>query len=124
LEEDSFVRILVIEDNDLVQKALVRRIHRVHPLATVDAVDGAPEAIKHLDTFAYDYIVCDFNLRAGTGGDVLAHVRAGFAFYIRNRRFILFSSDAEEVAKLGHDLVIDKAEPEALVAALRGGTRS
>ena len=103
------MRILLVEDSDLVQKAIVRLIKSVHPFAITNVVDNAPEAIDHLDKFAYDYIVSDFDLRIGTGGDVLAHVRQHFAFYIERNRFILMSGDLRPViTALKHPLTFEK----------------
>lgn len=106
------MRILLIEDNDLVQKALLRLIKRVHPLAVTDVVDNAPDAIARIDerayVHAYDYIVSDFDLKIGTGGDVLRHVREHFAHYV-DRRFILMSGDLRpEITDLKHPLTFEK----------------
>jgi CheY-like chemotaxis protein len=103
------MRILLIEDNDLVQAALLRFITSVHPLAVTDVVDNAPEAIDHLTKFTYDYVVSDFDLRVGTGGDVLRHVREHLTFYIDHDRFILMTGNLRsEVVALDHPLTFEK----------------
>lgn len=103
------MRILLIEDDALVQKAILRFLRNVHPYAITNVVDSAPEAIEHLDKFAYDYIVSDFDLRIGTGGDVLRHVRTHFAFYVTCNRFILMTGDLRPtVTDLGHPLTFEK----------------
>ncbi len=103
------MRILLVEDSDLVQKAILRLIRGVHPYAITNVVDNAPEAIEHINTFAYDYIVSDFDLRIGTGADVLAHVRQHFAFYITRNRFILMSGDIRPaITALEHPLTFEK----------------
>jgi CheY-like chemotaxis protein len=106
-----------------VQRALQRIIARVYPGedVVVDVVDAAPAAISHLDVFHYDYIICDYNLSAGTGGDVLVHVREHSAFYVMQKRFILYSGNTEEIDKLGHNVTIDKLDLAGLTAALREG---
>ncbi len=117
------MRLLLVEDSDLVQKALLRFFKSVHPHAITNVVDNAPEAIEHLDTFAYDYIVSDFDLRIGTGGDVLRHVREHFAFYVDKNRFILMSGDLRTViTDLDHPLTFEKPiEPRKLRELLTAG---
>lgn len=110
------MRILLVEDSDLVQRAIVRLIKSVHPYAVTNVVDSAPEAIEHLDKYAYDYIVSDFDLKIGTGGDVLRHVREHFAFYVDRNRFILMSGDLRPaITSLDHPLTFEKPiEPNKL----------
>ncbi len=117
------MRILIIEDNDLLQKALVRAVRAVHPHAVTNVTDNAPEAIGHLDKFAYDYIVSDFDLKIGTGGDVLRHVREHFAFYVRCNRFILLTGDIRPaIRSLEHPLTFEKPiETRKLRALLTEG---
>lgn len=104
------MRVLLIEDNDLVQEAMRRLITRlVEPsIAQVDVVDNAPDAIRQLDTIAYDYIVSDYTLRIGTGGDVLRHVRDRFKFYVERNRFILLTGLIDDAVHLGHRLTFEK----------------
>lgn len=118
------MRILLIEDSELLQKTFLRFIKSVHPYAITNVVDNAPEAIEHLDKFAYDYIVSDFDLKIGTGGDVLHHVRTHFAFYIDHNRFILMSGDLRPViTDLNHPLTFEKPiEPRRLHELLTGGS--
>lgn len=117
------MRILLIEDSEIVQKALLRFIQSVHPYAITNVVDTAPEAIAHLDKFAYDYIVSDYDLRIGTGGDVLSHVRTHFSFYIERNRFILMSGDLRPgITSLNHPLTFEKPiEPRKLRELLLTG---
>jgi DNA-binding NarL/FixJ family response regulator len=119
------MRILLIEDNELVQKALVRSIKYEYPLAVTDVVDNAPEAIDHLDKCAYDYVVSDFDLKIGTGGDVLAHVRKHFPFYCTRNRFILLSGYLRPaVINLNHPLTFEKPiRPQKLRELLTEGLK-
>jgi CheY-like chemotaxis protein len=102
------MRVLLIEDNDLLQEAMRRLIERLLPAARIDVVDNAPEAIQQLDTIAYDYILSDYSLRIGTGGDVLRHVRASFKFYVERNRFILLTGLIDEAVHLQHPLTFEK----------------
>jgi DNA-binding NarL/FixJ family response regulator len=119
------MRILLIEDSELVQKALVRLIKDMHPLTVTDVVDDALEAVDRLDKFAYDYVVSDFDLRIGTGGDVLRYVRAHFAHYIERRRFILMTGDLRPaVINLNHPLTFEKPiRPQKLRELLTEGLK-
>ncbi len=79
------IKILYIEDDPTVQKAIKRSLERsfgTQPVA-VDIVGDAPTAIKFLEAalqtfgcFHYDHIVSDYDLLNGTtGGDVLAWIK-------------------------------------------------
>ena len=59
------MRILLIEDDSLIQKALVRMFKGSPLFATTDVVDNASDAVRQLDKIAYDYIVSDFDLNVG-----------------------------------------------------------
>lgn len=117
------MRILLIEDDDLVQKALARMFKNPPLFATTDVVDNAPDAIRRLDNIAYDYIVSDFDLRIGTGGHVLWHVRQHFTFYVDRNRFILMTGRLRpEVTNLDHPLTFEKpVRPQKLRELLSGG---
>jgi CheY-like chemotaxis protein len=117
------MRILLIEDDDLVQKALVRMFKNPPLLASTDVVDNAPDAIRQLDKIAYDYIVSDFDLKIGTGGDVLLHVREHFTFYVDRNRFILMTGCLRaEIKNLCHPLTLEKpVRPQTLRELLSGG---
>lgn len=116
-------RVLLVEDDALVQRAIIRIIRGAHPLAVTDVVDEAPAAIAHLDAHAYDYVVSDFDLRIGTGGDVLRHVRAHFRSYVEHDRFILLSGDLRPaITDLDHPLTFEKPiAPRKLRELLTGG---
>lgn len=105
------LRILLIEDSALVQRAILRVIEALQPTALTDVVDNAPAAVERLDAGAYDYVISDFDLKIGTGGDVLAHVGKHYAFYVEGGRFLLMSADlGPRITALGHPLTIDKLE--------------
>jgi DNA-binding NarL/FixJ family response regulator len=117
------MRILLIEDDELVQKALLRFIKGVHPFAITNVVDNAPAAIEHLNTFAYDYIVSDYDLKEGTGGQVLWYIREHLTVYLDHNRFILMSGDLRpEITNLDHPLTFEKPiSPKTLRDLLTGG---
>jgi CheY-like chemotaxis protein len=116
------LRLLLIEDSPLVQTAFLHLIRGVHPYALTNVVDNAPEAVALLDKCAYDYIVSDFDLRIGTGGDVLQHVREHFAFYIACNRFILMSGDLRpSITGLKHPLTFEKPVMLQQIRALLTG---
>ena len=119
------MRILLVEDDNLVQKALVRMFKNPPLHASTDVVDNAPDAIRQLDKVAYDYVVSDFDLKAGTGGDVLVHVREHFRFYCSRNRFILMSGNLRpEITSLNHPLTFEKPiRPQKLRELLSGGLK-
>jgi CheY-like chemotaxis protein len=119
------MRILLIEDDSLIQKAFFRMFKDPPLSAITDVVDNAPDAVQHLDKFAYDYIVSDFDLKVGTGGDVLVHVRERFPFYCSCNRFILMSGDLRPaITRLNHPLTFEKPiRPQKLRELLLGGLK-
>lgn len=103
------MRVLLVEDSPLLQAAISHLIRGVNSSAVTHVVDNAPGAIDHLHKYAYDYIVSDFDLTIGTGGDVLQHVREHFAFYIAQNRFLLMSGDLRPaILNLDHPLTFEK----------------
>lgn len=117
------MRVLLIEDNELIQRAFLRVIQGPPLFATTNVVDNAPEAVDHLDRFAYDYVVSDFDLKVGTGGDVLTHVRTHYPFYVTCNRFILLSGYIRPaIVSLDHPLTFEKPiRPQKLRELLTEG---
>ena len=119
------MRILLIEDDILIQKAFARMFKSPPLLAITDVADNAPDAVQRLDKCAYDYIVSDFDLKTGTGGDVLIHVRRHFPFYCTYNRFILLSGNLRPaITSLSHPLTFEKPiRPQKLRELLSGGLK-
>ena len=117
------MRILLIEDDKLIQRALVCMFEDPPLHAVTDVVDNAPDAIQQIGKIAYDYIVSDYGLKTGTGGDVLRHVRESFKFYVDHNRFILLTGLIRgEIASLNHPLTLEKPiRPQKLRELLLGG---
>jgi CheY-like chemotaxis protein len=119
------MRVLLIEDDELIQRAFLRVIKGPPLFATTNVVDNVPDAIRQLDKIAYDYIVSDFDLKVGTGGDVLIHVRANYPFYVAYNRFILLSGYLRPaITNLNHPLTFEKPiRPQKLRELLLGGLK-
>lgn len=66
-------RVLVVDDEEDVQKLITRMIHSYAPQATVVCVADSDDAIRVLESAAPDVILLDLMLRRGTGWDVLAY---------------------------------------------------
>jgi ActR/RegA family two-component response regulator len=60
--------LLVVDDEELVLKALVRSLRKEFQITTTMTVE---EAIELLRTVQFDAVISDFNLEAGNGIDVL-----------------------------------------------------
>jgi CheY-like chemotaxis protein len=99
------VKILIIEDDELVQEMVARILAREFDAPSIEFAASAPKAVALLQhDVSYDLIVSDFNLKAGTGGDVLAWIRCERPTLVS--RFIFFSSAMEPYTL--HDKVIRK----------------
>jgi CheY-like chemotaxis protein len=119
------MRVLLIEDDELIQRAFLRTLKGPPLFASTDVVDNAPAAIDHLDRIAYHYVVSDYDLKVGTGGDVLIHVRAHYPFYVACNRFILLSGYLRPaIVNLSHPLTFEKPiRPQKLRELLSGGLK-
>lgn len=82
------MRILHIEDDLSLQKLVSRGLARKFT-AEVVTVDSPDTAIEALQTGNFDIVVSDYNIKDGTGGQVLEWVRAN----IPTQRFMFLSDD-------------------------------
>lgn len=71
------MRCLVIEDEPSVARSVARMLRRVFPGRTIIIVgaDTAADAIAALTLNRFDFVLSDYDLRRGNGGDVLAWLR-------------------------------------------------
>lgn len=79
---------------------------------------------KKLRVLREIYILSDFDLKIGTGGDVLVHVRKHFPFYIERDRFVLMSGRIEAAAALEHRLTFEKPVATDVLWGLLTGNRA
>lgn len=69
------MKILLVEDDELLRRALVRLVALVAPAATTYAASDYPCAVVMLESVDPDLIICDFHLGMHTGGDVLRWIK-------------------------------------------------
>ena len=98
------MKVLLLEDDALMQRTTTRMLRRAFETVDVTTVDSVPKAIAMLQHFAYDLIVADFQVLHGTGGDVLSWVRTEKPQLLD--RFVFFSGSIE--AQKLHDKFIEK----------------
>ena len=67
--------VLLIEDSIEIQNALIQSIEGSGALAVNSTVDNSQEAIALLDQGAIEAAVIDLQLRAGSGLQVLSHLK-------------------------------------------------
>ena len=92
---------------------LIRRTFE-EPDITIDVVDTAPSAIEKLKGNSYDFMLSDFSVNRGTGGDVLIHEHQPHMI----ERFVFFSGCT--TLDLMHHKVIQKGiGVDEFVASLR-----
>jgi CheY-like chemotaxis protein len=91
------MRVLVIEDNANLRKAMIGVLRRAFPGVDVLAAESADEAIGLLQESAcegppFDLVLSDYNLLGWrTGGDVLDWIQAHLSYL--EKRFVFLSSD-------------------------------
>jgi DNA-binding NarL/FixJ family response regulator len=75
LARDGALRVLLIEDSELIRRSLVEAIDASGELRVTAWSDTADDAIRRLASDAFDAVIVDLNLRQGTGIDVLAYLQ-------------------------------------------------
>lgn len=104
--------VLLIEDSVEIRDALIQSIEGSGALAVKGTVDNSQEAIALLDEGAIEAAVIDLHLRAGSGLQVLAHLKqAGnpqniFRIVLSNHTTPAFKRICTD---LGADYVLDKS---------------
>jgi DNA-binding response OmpR family regulator len=100
------MRVLLLEDEKHLQKATSQLIRRTfeEPDITIDIVDDAPKAIAMLQQHSYDFMLSDFSVLRGTGGDVLVWIHEHQPHMVE--RFVFFSGCS--TLDLLHHKVIQK----------------
>lgn len=100
------MRVLLIEDDASLQRATSRLIRRTFSPTeiVIDIVDAPKGAIALLETNRYDFVLSDFNINGGTGGEVLIWIDK-YQPYM-NERFVFFSG-ANHLDRW-HDKIIAK----------------
>lgn len=112
------MRVLLIEDDASLQRSTARLIKRAFAPAemTIDVADAPKNAIALLEANTYDFVLSDFNINGGTGGEVLIWIDKNQPHM--NERFVFFSGANH--LDLWHDKVITKSvNPSEFVEQLR-----
>jgi DNA-binding NarL/FixJ family response regulator len=73
--DTTHVRVLIVDDHDLVREGLVGAFAREESTEVVGSVGTVAEAMKVYATEALDVIVTDLQLQDGTGLDIIRQVR-------------------------------------------------
>lgn len=75
LARDGVLRVLLIEDSQLIRRSLVEAIDASGELRVTAWADTADEAIRLLSSDEFDAVIVDLQLKSGTGVDVLAYLQ-------------------------------------------------
>jgi CheY-like chemotaxis protein len=88
------MRILLLEDSKDLQKATARLLrHTFAPIdVTIDIVDNVPGTIELLQQQRYDFVLSDYVVLRGNGGDVLNWIIANQPHM--TERFVFFSGSS------------------------------
>lgn len=98
------MKILLVEDDPLLQRTTKRMLTHVTGSKDILVVDSAPRAIQVIQLEQVDLIVSDFNLKDSDGGEVLSWIRTYRPELLG--RFVFLS--ASEITKEMHDRVLMK----------------
>lgn len=90
------MKILYIEDDANLRRAILRGLHRMYDDALIKITDNSDDAIQMIQEATldkpYDLVISDFNLLGhGTGGDILEWIKE-HASYLEPR-FLFLTSD-------------------------------
>lgn len=113
------MKVLLIEDDAALQRSTTRLIRRAFaPVEiAIDVADSPSSAIALLEANTYDFVLSDFNVNHGTGGDVLVWIRANQRHMIE--RFVFFSG-AKNLDLWHHKVIAKGIDSTTFVDLLRG----
>ncbi len=74
--QDTTIRLLLVEDNDVYRESLVYLLNRIDDLEVVDAVADGNSALPACRELEPDVVVVDFRLPDFDGAEVAAELRA------------------------------------------------
>lgn len=104
--EDTPRRILVVDDEVLVGRALARALQ--HPRITVKVVDHPHDALQALDTSTFDLVLSDFDMPGLDGVSLLGVIRDRHPTV---RRVLTSAAPPENI-----DALVDSGEIEQFFA--------
>jgi len=125
MAEKAPVRVLLVEDSNVLAARIGELIRRLDGLELIDTVDTEAEALQRVGSGAPDVLILDLHLRLGSGFGVLRSLGRD-----RNRRphiIVLTSFDLPEYRReaesFGVDAFLDKSRDyHRLPALLKGLT--
>lgn len=89
-----YYKILYLEDDLHVQRAISRMLHINYPQFNVHTCEDVQQAITALEQHPFDLVISDYNVRNGTGGDVLEWLRANKPSLVEK---FIFLASADEI---------------------------
>lgn len=118
------MKILLVEDSETVSERLNELLSEVPSVQLIGAASDVETAVRRFQRAKPDAIILDLKLQAGSGFDVLRHVKATkeapLVIILTNYAFDHYRAKGEE---LGADYFFDKStEFEKVVAVVRGAT--
>ena len=117
------VRVLLVEDSDVLAARIAELIHRLVGIELIDTVSSEAEALQRVAAAAPDVLILDLHLRLGTGFGVLRAL--GHTGAPRPHIIVLTGFDLPEYRRqaesLGDDAFLNKSRDyHRLPALLRG----
>ena len=105
MSKTSRVRVLLVEDSDVLVARITELISRLPGVELVDTVNTEPAALQRVAAAAPDVLILDLHLRLGTGFGVLRGLR-----HSRERRphvIVLTGFDLPEYRRQAESLGVD-----------------
>jgi CheY-like chemotaxis protein len=102
------MRVLVVDDDPAVRRALARMLRHSDPNPDVVTVDSGYTALARLENELFDVIIADHHMPSMSGAAVLAEVRLR---YPRTRRIIM-SGDGPSWYDLAGNLSAERFLPK------------
>ena len=115
------MRILIVDDDPLILKALNRTFRMQRPRWTAEVVDSGEEAVRRLDTTPFDLVLTDMQMPGMDGSHVLRHARQVQPSAVR----VVLSGHAPlrrilEAEGDYHRFLVKPVDPNDLLAIIEG----
>ncbi len=112
---NSKIRLLVVDDDVFVSRAVQRHFSRASVDVVVTIAESGQQALQLLSAGTYDFILCDFSMPEMMGYELLEAVRTSYPSMIDH--FLFHTANEEEARPYGVP-VISKGELHRIQAAL------
>jgi DNA-binding NarL/FixJ family response regulator len=72
---NSIKKILIIDDSYLMRKSILHLLKVIDVFEVVGEAEGIEDGIEYIDKLEPDFIILDYQMRSGTGIDLLKYIK-------------------------------------------------